>query len=250
MTSMNFHNNGSKKNTPTTNTAESAPLQSLTDQPGYPRGMIVNQFFSAIDRTTKVQAPVVEKYVDRLRKKHHTKTNQELQRVLDKQLLRATTLSGAGNGALAAFPGVGTLISAGVVGGEAVVVLEVCALYALASAHLRGIDIHAQEEREAIVLLTVAGSSGKDVIAALGQAQGVKGALSLRSLGTLTKRQLTDINSTLGRLAFRQMRKKFGDAMVQKLLPFGVGAFLGGRANRKIARQMIKQTQVTLGPID
>lgn len=113
----------------------------LTDRSSYPSGPIAGRFFTGVDRAVKVQAPVIESYVKKLQDKNPGKSVSEHQEALDKRFRTIATGSGVGTGGLAAVPGIGTMMSLAGIAGESVALLEVCSLYALASAKLHGLDI-------------------------------------------------------------------------------------------------------------
>lgn len=226
------------------NNAEQQDLLQRTD---YPDGAIASRFFGTIDKVVKAQNPAVSKYAQRLQDKHSDKTLAEQQKILDKRFMRIATSSGAGTGGVAAIPGIGTIISLAGIAAEAALLLEVCAVYALASAELHGVPTNSEEQRRTIVLLTIAGVGEKDVIAALAQDSTLGSVKSLRSLQLIPRSQLMRANSVLGRIAMRQMRKRFSKAMFRKILPLGVGMVLGAGANRKIAKGMIDHVHTYLG---
>lgn len=213
----------------------------LTDRSSYPSGPIAGRFFTGVDRAVKVQAPVIESYVKKLQDKNPGKSVFEHQEALDKRFRTIATGSGVGTGGLAAVPGIGTMMSLAGIAGESVALLEVCSLYALASAKLHGLDISDEEHRKTIVLIAVSGATGKDLISALTEENALAGVKSLRGLTKVKGKDMVQVNSILGRFAFKQVRRRFGRSMFGKLLPFGVGAVLGGKANRTIADGMIKQ---------
>lgn len=217
--------------------------QNLAERTEYPTGPIAGRFFSSVNRAATVQEPAVRAYVKKVQEKHNAKTLEDKQKVLDNHFRNLATGSGLGTGGLAAMPGIGTLLSLGGIAGESVVLLEACGFYALASAELHGIDISNEERRRAVILTAVSGASGNELVQALTQDGALGSVKSLRGLKNASGKELVTINSTLGRLAFRQMRKRFGGAMLQKVLPFGLGAVLGARANRKIADAMIEQVR-------
>ena len=134
--------------------------------------------------------------------------------------------------------------------------IEVCALYALASAELNNIDISKEETRRAVVYLAISGATAKELVQALAEdstfgslkaANDLRGSRKLRNPSSV---ELKQANNVLGRFAFRQVRKRFGGAMFKKVLPFGVGAYLGAKANRTIAEQMIDNVHVFIREAD
>lgn len=218
-----------------------------------PTGPVAQRFFAAVDRTVAIQEPVIRGYVQRIQGKHGNKSLAEQQKVLDAHFTNLATGSGAGTGGLAAVPGIGTLASLAGIAGESLLLIEVCALYSLASAELHGVDISDPETRRAVVYLAISGATGKDLVAALTADSTLGSAKSLRNIARLArsnKSELLKINSVLGRAALRQLRKRFGGAMVQKIMPFGIGAVLGAKANRKIAQDMVRQVHVFVDGLD
>ena len=208
-----------------------------------PDGKLARQFFTAVDKASEVQAPAIEKYVDHIQRWHGRKMVDEQQKVIDRHFLTLATGTGAGTGALAFFPGIGTLLSMGAAGGEALGIVEVFALYTLSSARLRGIDINHREARRRLILFSIAGAAGNEAVSAASGARGVKG---LRKLSGASEAEKRNINSRLGRIAFRQLRHRMTGAAFAKMLPLGVGAVLGARANRKLAHSMVRHTNAVL----
>ncbi len=208
-----------------------------------PDGKLARQFFKAVDKASEVQAPAIEKYVNHIQRRHGRKSVARQQKVIDRHFRTLATGTGAGTGALAFFPGIGTLLSMGAAGGEALGVVEVFALYTLSSARLRGIDISHREARRRLILFSIAGAAGNEAVSA---ASGAKGIGGLRKLGGASDAEKRNINSRLGRIAFRQLRRRMAGAAFAKMLPLGIGAVLGARANRKLAHMMIRHTHAVL----
>ncbi|MGA9373604.1 MAG: hypothetical protein WBV64_01000, partial [Mycobacterium sp.] len=94
-----------------------------------------------LERSTRLQAPAVTAYVDRLRKQRPDATPDEIIASLEKHYLAAVMASGAAVGSAAAFPGIGTLVAMSAVAGETLVFLEATAVFALAVAEVHGIPV-------------------------------------------------------------------------------------------------------------
>src|ERR1700739_2853920 len=92
-----------------------------------------------IERSSRVQAPAVKAYVDRLRSQRPDATPAEIVTRLEKQYLAAGMASGAAVGSAAAFPGIGTLTALSAVAGETVVFLEATSVFVLAVAEVDGL---------------------------------------------------------------------------------------------------------------
>lgn len=216
----------------------------------YPDGVVTGRFFKAVDRAASVQAPAIRSYVERVKSKHPDKSAAELQEVLDGQFKKVTVGSGAGTGGLAAMPGIGTLVSLAGIAGESVLILELCGFYTLASAELKGIDISSEAHRRALVLAAVSGLSGNELISALTAEGSLKSITSLRGIKGASSRDLKVVNSALGRIAMKQVRKRFRGALVRKVMPFGIGALLGARENAKISDALVKQVRELLDELN
>ncbi|MBC6795454.1 hypothetical protein ACN4DW_01370 [Corynebacterium macclintockiae] len=236
--------------------AATADLIHQAQRAPYPSGPIARRFFGAIDRTVSVQEPLIRSYVANIEKRHGDASLQRKQEVLDTHFKNLATGSGAGTGGVAAVPGVGTLLSLAGITAESALLVEVCALYALASAELHGIDISKEETRRAVVYLAISGATAKEPVQAIAEdntfgslkaANNLRGTRKLRDTSSV---ELKQANNVLGRFAFRQVRKRFGGAMFKKVLPFGVGAYLGAKANRKIAEHMIDNVHVFIREAD
>lgn len=232
--------------TTTATTKPSKRKHSPSKDGDYPEGIIATSFFTAIHRAAAIQKPVIQRYVTTMAKRHSGHTWQQKQTIIDKHFLALATGSGLGTGALAAWPGIGTLASLAGIAGESMVMLELYGFYALASAYLRGIDISDETHRRTLVLLAVSGASSSELVQILSAETPLQSLKSLRELSQASGQELLSVNSLLGRIALRQMRKRFQGALIGKIMPFGVGAFLGARANRATARKMIHHVDEVL----
>lgn len=206
-----------------------------------PKGVIAKSFFTAVNKAAAVQGPIIDQYLRSVLGRDENASTSEKQARLDKHFKALATGSGIGTGGLAAVPGIGTIASLATATGESVMLLEACGFYALASAKLNGIDISDEQRRRAIVMLAVSGASDADLVKALTEKNAVAGVRSIRSLTKAGGRDMLQVNNIIGRIALKQVRKRFGGALLGKLMPFGVGVVLGARANRKMADQMIEQ---------
>ena len=199
----------------------------------------------ALDRAVSIQASSIEGYVSRLRRKNPEASPAELQQLMDKHFLYATSGSGAGAGAAAAVPGIGLFTGAAAISVESLVFLDAVAVYTVASAHLRGVDIHDPEHRRALILLVLAGAKGTALIDAL---VGKKGLPTAAAMTRLSGPTLGGINGRLLRLALKQMGRKVRWAWLGKIMPLGIGAVAGTLLNRRLAKRAIDNARQSLGP--
>lgn len=170
-----------------------------------------------------------------------------------KSFRRELTSVGAASGAVAAVPGLGTASALGVLGAEVVWFSFRAADVIMTIGALHGRTDATPEERRAWVLAVMAyGENAADEFAALVNEidpsalarSGAAGAVlaGLLQGDTATVEMLRRVNSTLvSRVATRYGSRR-GIVAMGRLLPFGVGAAVGGGANYALSRSMVKQT--------
>ncbi|WP_019200330.1 hypothetical protein [Tsukamurella sp. 1534] len=211
---------------------------------GYNGGGVLG---NVIDRTSRLQAPAVAKYVAGLREDDPDATPAQIVEKLEKRYLLAVTGTGAAAGATAAVPGVGTIAAFGAVGAETVVFMEASALYALSVAEVYGIPIDEQELRKALVLTAVLGDAG---LGALRATVGAKNATLLNLKKNPTGIPgLGKLNKQLMNMFTKRFLLKKAPLVMGKLLPAGIGAFVGAGGNRVLGKGVIKNAREAFGPI-
>ncbi|KUI15829.1 MULTISPECIES: hypothetical protein [Mycobacterium] len=200
-----------------------------------------------IERGSRVQAPAVKAYVDRLREQDPHAAPAEVIKKLEKRYLSAVMASGAAVGSAAAFPGIGTLTAMASVAGETVVFLEATALYVLAVAEVHGIPAEHQERRRALVLAVLVGEDSKRAIADLVGRGRTRGAWVADGAATLPLPALSQLNSRLLRYFVKRYTLKRGALAFGKTLPVGVGAVVGGVGNRLMGKRIIDNAHSAFG---
>ncbi|GAT07374.1 hypothetical protein AU184_12160 [Mycolicibacterium novocastrense] len=200
-----------------------------------------------IERGSRVQAPAVKAYVDRLREQDPHATPADVITKLEKRYLSAVMASGAAVGSAAAFPGIGTLTAMASVAGETVVFLEATALYVLAVAEVHGIPAEHQERRRALVLAVLVGEDSKRAIADLMGRGRTRGAWVADGAATLPLPALSQLNSRLLRYFVKRYTLKRGALAFGKTLPVGVGAVVGGVGNRLMGKRIISNARSAFG---
>ncbi|WP_431952409.1 hypothetical protein [Nocardia lijiangensis] len=197
-----------------------------------------------LENGSKLQAPAVEKYIDRIRRAHPDETPAQIIDRIQRQYLLAVTGSGTAAGATAAMPGVGTVASLATITAETAFFLEASALYTLAIAAVHGIAPEAKEQRRALVLAVVLGDSGMEIVErSVGQ--------SAKNWGTLLANRipgLSGMNDTLmKRFIVRFLTKRMA-LMAGKVIPMGIGAVIGGVGNRALGKTTVHNAQKAFGP--
>ncbi|WP_067846155.1 hypothetical protein [Nocardia lijiangensis] len=207
-------------------------------------GAFEKTVIALLENGSKLQAPAVEKYIDRIRRAHPDETPAQIIDRIQRQYLLAVTGSGTAAGATAAMPGVGTVASLATITAETAFFLEASALYTLAIAAVHGIAPEAKEQRRALVLAVVLGDSGMEIVErSVGQ--------SAKNWGTLLANRipgLSGMNDTLmKRFIVRFLTKRMA-LMAGKVIPMGIGAVIGGVGNRALGKTTVYNAQKAFGP--
>lgn len=200
-----------------------------------------------IERSSRLQAPAVKAYVQRLREHSSSATPAEIITKLEKRYLAAVMASGAAVGSAAAFPGIGTLAALSAVAGETVVFLEATSLFVLAVAEVHGIPADHRERRRALVLAVLVGDEGKRAVADLLGTGRTSGAWLSDGAATLPLPAVSQLNSRLLRHFVKRYTLKRGAIAFGKLLPVGIGAAVGGVGNRMMGKKIVGNARKAFG---
>lgn len=202
---------------------------------------------SIIERSSRVQAPAVKAYVDRLRSQKPDATPADIVGRLEKHYLAAVMASGAAVGSAAAFPGIGTVAAFSAVAGETVVFLEATAVFVLAVAEVHGIPAEHRERRRALVLSVLVGDDSKHAIADLLGNGRTSGAWLSDGAATLPLPVVSQLNSRLVKHSVKRYTLKRGAMAFGKMLPMGVGAVIGGVGNRLMGKKIVANARKAFG---
>ncbi|MBK0330613.1 hypothetical protein I8D64_04275 [Brachybacterium sp. MASK1Z-5] len=201
-----------------------------------------------VDHALRIQRPVADKYVDSLRRKHPEMSEEDLVGHVEKQFRRLLTVSGAGVGGAAALPGVGTVAAIALTSGEGAAFAEACAFLILAVARVRGVDMGDQASRKTVVLGVLGGEKGEQLVSkALGR-QGLQWGAVLN--GVAPDFVVSAVNNQIKRWIRRKIAARMGSVWAGRLIPFGVGAVIGGVGNRVIAGGIIKAEREIFSHVD
>ncbi|HEX3546144.1 MAG TPA: hypothetical protein VHU62_06170 [Mycobacterium sp.] len=219
-------------------------LPAVTDDKPGAAAKVLTQI---IERGSRVQAPAVKAYVDRLREHDPDATPADIVKRLEKHYLAAVMASGAAVGSAAAFPGIGTLAAMSAVAGETVVFLEATAVYVLATAEVYGIPADHRERRRALVLAVLVGEDSKHAVADLVGPGRTSGAWLSDGAATLPLPAVSQLNSRLLRYFVKRYTLKRGVIAFGKLLPVGIGAVVGGVGNRMMGKRIVANARKAFG---
>lgn len=197
------------------------------------------RWLSVLDAALKVQAPLARSYVDRLRIKHPEATERQLLELVTRRFVALTTATGAGIGGAAALPGLGTVAALGLTVGEGATFAEACAFLTLAAADIHGVDMSDSATRRLVLMAVLSGERGTEIIAKTMGKQGLQWNMVLSGGGGggflpgLISKQVS-------RYVRRRVAARVGKLWVARLLPFGVGAVIGGLGARAVARSVVE----------
>lgn len=204
-----------------------------------------------IDRLLTVQRPVVLAHIRSIRRGRPNATPAEIIRILERRYLAAVTIGGGAVGATAAVPAIGTGTALALSGAETAGFLEASALFAQSVTEVHGIVVEDPDRARALVMTLVLGSAGTDLLAQLAT-QAAGGPARTAFWGELITKSLP--RAVVGPIADR-LKKSFvkrfsvaqGTNIVGRLLPFGIGAVIGGGGNHLLGRQIVRLSRDAFG---
>ena len=223
-------------------------LRQAVDAQGRPKPA----FQRAVLKALRAQRPLVVANLRRLTKKYPQDSPGELAERISRRYITSLTGTGAAAGGVGAVPGIGTATSLGASFGAALGFLEFTALYAQSIAELAGLHTHDDQEAQALVMTIMLGEEGRELLQQAASSQpgtrfGTLGPSAWIASGItgLTERAFTSLANRFMRTLIRGEAVRF----LGRLVPFGIGAGIGGVANRKLAREVVRQTQETFGQL-
>lgn len=223
-------------------------INRAVDQHGNPTPALQRIVLKAVD----IQRPLVLRNLNRLRRKHPQDTPAELAERLGNQYLTAVMGEGAAAGGTAVVPGVGTAAALGLSAAATVAFLETTALYAQSVAELMGVSTEDPQRAQTLVMAVMLGDDGRKILRdfssqANGSGSGPLGGAVAAITGA------SGVSDVLFQQMKRMFMKKFiikqGAGMLGRLVPFGIGAVIGGVGNRAMGKSVIKAAQNIFGPL-
>ncbi|GAB3616701.1 hypothetical protein GCM10027416_12580 [Okibacterium endophyticum] len=207
----------------------------------------------AVDRVLAVQRPVVVAHVRAIRRRHPHATPEQLVRILERHYLTAITSGGAAVGATAMVPAVGTGIALTLSGVETLGFLETTALFAQSVTEVHGISLDDPVRARALVMTMMLGRAGTEL---LGQLTGqIAGQAPVRSAywgEVITSSMPQFVMGPVADELKKRFVKKFalnqGTSFIGKVIPFGIGAAIGGIGNHLAGRQVVLSARSAFGP--
>lgn len=206
-----------------------------------------------LDRIMSVHRPAVLAHLRGIRARHPEASPEMVQRILERRYLATVTTSGAGVGVAAAVPAVGTGAALALSGAETVLFLESTALFAQSVAELHGIPVEDPDRGRALVLAMVVGGPAQELLTQLaGQATG-RGPAKQEFWGAMIAKNLprTAVLQFMDRVRKVYLPRMLASAtggIVGRVLPFGIGAVIGGTANQLLGRRVVRTARTAFGP--
>ena len=209
-------------------------------------------FQKIVLKAVEVQRPLVLRNLNRLRRKHPEDTPAQLAERLGRQYLAAVMGEGAAAGGTAVVPGVGTAAALGLSAAATVAFLETTALYAQSVAELMGVSTEDPQRAQTLVMAVMLGDDGRKLLRDFsGQANGTGAGTLGGAVAAITG--ASGMSDALFQQVKRMFMKKFiikqGAGMLGRLVPFGIGAVIGGVGNRAMGKGVIKAAQNIFGPL-
>ncbi|WP_309617465.1 hypothetical protein [Salinibacterium sp.] len=206
-----------------------------------------------IDRVLTVQRPAVLAHIRSIRRGRPHDSPEAIIHILERRYLAAVTTGGALVGASAAIPAVGTAASLALSGVETAGFLEASALFAQSVTEIHGIVVDDPDRARALVMTMVLGTAGSDLVKQLaGQMSGKGAGKSVFWGETLTKSMPRAVMGPIADRIKVTFMKKFavaqGTNVVGRLIPFGIGAVIGGGGNHMLGRQVVRGSREAFGP--
>ena len=206
-----------------------------------------------LDRMLTVQRPVVLAHIRSIRRRKPHATPDEIIRTLERRYLAAVTTGGAAVGATAAVPAIGTGASLVLSGVETAGFLEASALFAQSVTEVHGIVVDDPDRARALVMTMVLGGAGTDLVQQLaGQVTGVGPTRNKFWGETITKglprAAMGPIADRIKQTFIKRFAVAQGTNVVGRLIPFGIGAVIGGGGNHLLGKQIIRTAREGFGP--
>ncbi|HEY9498409.1 MAG TPA: hypothetical protein VIQ78_05250 [Terrimesophilobacter sp.] len=205
------------------------------------------------DRLLTTQRPVVLAHVRSIRKRHPDASPARVIQILERRYLAAVTAGGAGVGAAAVIPGVGTGVSLALTGVETAGFLEASALFAQSVTEIHGIAITDPDRARTIVMAMMLGTSGADLVRNLAAQATGQGVPRTKFWGDVIGRNVPQ--AFMGQIAdkmkqafIRRFARNTTAGAFGRILPFGIGAVVGGTGNHMLGRKVVNSSRMAFGP--
>jgi hypothetical protein len=204
------------------------------------------------DKLLSVQRPIVLAHIRSIRSRRPDASPAQILAILERRYLTAVTSGGALVGASAAIPAVGTGTSLVLSGVETAGFLEASALYAQSVTELHGIAVVDPERARTLVMALMLGNAGQDLIQQLATQAAGRGSRSAYWGEFVTKNLPGPVFTMVADRIRNAFLKRFavtqGTSVIGRLIPFGIGAAVGGAGNHLMGRKIVNSSRDAFGP--
>ncbi|WP_233198282.1 MULTISPECIES: hypothetical protein [unclassified Cryobacterium] len=226
----------------------------LSSTGGNPQGgALPTGFVKGFDRVLAIHRPVVLAHIRSIRRRNPYASPEQIVRILEKRYLAAVTAGGAAVGATAVIPGVGTGVTLALSGVETAGFLEATALFTQSVSEVHGIAVEDPERARALVMTMMLGREGSDLVRQL--AGQITGSGTARTTywgelitNNLPRAVLGPLTDRLKSAFLRQFATRGSASVLGKVLPFGIGAVIGGVGNHILGNKVMHASQFAFGP--
>lgn len=199
-----------------------------------------------LDNVLAMSSGAVRAQVDRLRRRYPGASPEQIVDVLERHYLRWVSTSGGAVGAAAAMPVLGTGTAMALTAGQVAAFLGASGTFVLAVADVHGVEIDDVERRKALLLGSLLGERGAEVLEA---ELGVVGTARWgRTLATrLPVATVKTVNTMLSRRLVRTGTAQIGGVALGRLAPFGIGAVIGWTGGRALGKTVVAGSRTAFG---
>ncbi|GAB1513472.1 hypothetical protein [Actinophytocola sp. KF-1] len=199
-----------------------------------------------LDKAIDLQTPLVRKNIARARQRNPDATPAEVVRTLERMYVSALAGTGAAVGGAAAAPAIGTGVAVALSAGEVFSSLELSTLFVLSVAEVHGVRLDEIERRRTLVMGIMLGQSGSATIGKIAERTGQHWGRQLVSKVPMAT--LRQINKVLGKNFVTRYGTRQGIIVLGRVVPFGIGAVIGGGANATVAALAVRAARRAFGP--
>ncbi len=201
---------------------------------------------SLLDKAVNIPSNRARARVAKLRARHPKASPEQLVKMLESDFLFRSKFSGAGVGAAAAVPTVGTAVALGLTAAQMGTFLASIAYHVMAVAEVYGIPLENKEQRRTLLLTAILGEEGANTVqTSLGLSTVHWARQALTNLPAST---VKSVNATLRKRAAKTAATRGGLTMVGRLAPFGIGAAVGWTAGKAMANTALDAIRAAFGP--
>ena len=199
-----------------------------------------------LDKAVTVPSTSIHAHVATLRRRNPEATPAQIIGLLEKEYLRVVSAAGGAAGAAAAAPVGGTGVAVSLTAGDIAAFFAASAAFSLAVASVHGIEVEDAARRRALLLTTVLGEEGaRELSEAI---QTGSGAAATTLLTRMPNTTINAVNGTLTRRLIHRQVAKRGALVFGRLVPFGIGAWIGYRGARSLGQTVVEGARTTFGP--